>query len=254
MTQKHRPARMGLALLAVSAAALALPVQAQEQSESEWSGQVTAYGWATGLGGNLTPLPGGPTIAFDKSFGEVLDDLKIAAFLAGQVRYQRVVVMADYSASTSGKDGVVPVPGIGLLPAEGRLRQRSLTLIGGYRVANEESLTLDIMGGVRNWSVRSSIDVAGGAISRSPSVNFTDPLVAVKANIGVAPRLSAIAYGDIGIGSRSTAQMLLSLNYQVSQQLYLSGGYRQLWTAYAKDGARGDVTMAGPLVGATWRF
>ena len=240
-------------LAAVAGVALPLTAGAQEPT-SDWSGQVTPYVWASGLGGSVTPLPGGPTLDFDKSFGEVLEDLDIALFLAGQIRYKRIVVMGDFSTSTSSKEGAVPVPGVGILPAEGRLNQRSLTVTGGYRVADEEGLTLDVMGGLRHWSVRSTIDVAGGAISRSPRVSFTDPLVAVKANVGLAPRLSAIAYGDIGIGSRSTAQLLLTLNYQVSNHLYLSAGYRQLWLEYAKGGARGDATMAGPLVGATWRF
>jgi hypothetical protein len=237
----------------ILAAALPAPLVAQDRP-ADWSGQITPYVWASGLGGSVTPLPGGPTLDFDKSFGKVLEDLDIALFLAGQIRYQRIVVMGDFSTSTSSKEGSVPVPGVGILPAEGRLSQRSITLTGGYRVADEEGLTLDVMGGLRHWSVRSAIDVAGGAISRSPRASFTDPLVAVKANVGVAPRLSAIAYGDIGIGSRSTAQLLLTLNYQVSEHIYLSAGYRQLWLEYAKGGARGNVTMAGPLLGATWRF
>lgn len=238
-------------------ALFASPVSAQSSNNpTDWSGQLTPYVWATGLGGSVAPLPGGPTLDFDKSFGELIEDLDVALFLAGQVRYKRIVVMSDFSTSTSSKDGAVPVPGVGLLPAEGRLNQRSITLTGGYRVADQDGLTLDVMGGLRHWSVRSAIDVAGGAISRSPRVSFTDPLIVVKANVGVAPRLSAIGYGDIGIGigSRSTAQLLLTLNYQVSEHLFLSGGYRQLWLDYAKGGARGDVTMAGPLLGATWRF
>lgn len=241
--------------LVAAFAGLTLPLTAAAQENaSDWSGQITPYVWASGLGGSVTPLPGGPTLDFDKSFGEVLEDLDVAFFLAGQLRYQRIVVMGDFSTSTASKEGAVPVPGVGILPADGRLNQRSITLTGGYRVADQEGLTLDVMGGLRHWSVRSTIDVAGGAISRSPRVSFTDPLVAVKANVGLAPRLSAIAYGDVGIGSRSTAQLLLTLNYQVSEHVFLSGGYRQLWLEYAKGGARGDVTMAGPLVGATWRF
>lgn len=241
--------------LVAAFAGLTLPLTAAAQeNSSDWSGQITPYVWASGLGGSVTPLPSGPTLDFDKSFGEVLEDLDVAFFLAGQLRYRRIVVMGDFSTSTASKEGAVPVPGVGILPAEGRLNQRSITLTGGYRVADQEGLTLDVMGGLRHWSVRSTIDVAGGAISRSPRVSFTDPLVAVKANVGLVPRLSAIAYGDIGIGSRSTAQLLLTLNYQVSEHIFLSGGYRQLWLEYAKGGARGDVTMAGPLVGATWRF
>ncbi|WP_262983254.1 hypothetical protein [Paracoccus mutanolyticus] len=44
------------------------------------------------------------------------------------------------------------------------------------------------------------------------------------------------------------------MNYQVTDQLYVSAGYRQLNVDYRDGGTRLDVTMAGPILGATWRF
>jgi len=40
-----------------------------------WSGQVTPYIWAAGVGGNITPFRGGPTLTVDDSFSEILKDL-----------------------------------------------------------------------------------------------------------------------------------------------------------------------------------
>ncbi len=37
-------------------------------SADDWSGQITPYVWAAGLGGEVTPMASAPTIFFDKGF------------------------------------------------------------------------------------------------------------------------------------------------------------------------------------------
>lgn len=94
-------------------------------------------------------------------------------------------------------------------------------------------------------------------VDRSPELSFVDPIVAARANIGLAPRWSVIAYGDFGgfgAGSKRTSQLLGTINYQASDSLYLSAGYRHLHVDHRSGGTRVDVVMSGPLLGATWRF
>ena len=232
----------GLAIFSV------LPVQAQE-----WSGQITPYVWAAGIGGDITPFTGAPTLSFDTSISEVLEDLDAAFFVSGYARRDRLVFMGDLSWSSSSKDGHVP-PG---LPASGRLTQRSLTLLGGYRAISNDDLTLDLLAGLRAWSVKSDVSVAGGALHAAPGKEFVDPILALRANIAFGPQWSAILYidaGGFGVGSESTTQILATLNRQISENLYVSAGYRRLDVDYRSGGTRVDVTMAGPLVGVTWRF
>lgn len=234
----------GVALSALSA----LPALAED-----WSGQVTPYVWATGLGGTLKPMTGAPTLGLDKSFSEVMEDLDGAFFLSGYARRGRLVTMGDFSWSSTSKSGVVP-PG---LPAEGKLTQRSLTLLAGWRAGENERVAFDLLAGARLWSVKSSLSVAGGAMQASPSKEFVDPIVAVRANVALAPGWSAILYADLGgfgTGSDSTGQILATVNYQVNDNLWLSAGYRHLNVDYRSGGTAVDVTMAGPLLGATWRF
>lgn len=225
-----------------------LPALAQD-----WSAQITPYVWATGIGGDITPFSGAPTLSIDKGFSDILDDLDGAFFLSGYARRDRLVFMGDFSWSSSSKSGRIP-PG---LPAQGKLSQRSMTLLGGWRTLQNDDFTLDLLAGARAWSVKSSIDVAGGLIHAAPSKEFVDPILAARANIAIAPRWSAILYADIGgfgAGSESTSQLLATVNYEVNDNLWLSLGYRQLDVDYRSGGTDVDMRMAGPLFGATWRF
>lgn len=235
-------------LTAAVLALAAVPATAQD-----WSGQITPYVWGAGLGGDVTPFAGAPTLSFDKSLSEVLDDTDGAFFLSGFARRDRLVLMGDFSWSSSSKAAVLP-PG---LPAEGKVTQRSLTLLAGWRVVANDRMTLDALAGARAWKVKSRVSVAGGAIRASGQQDFVDPVLALRANVTLAPQWSAILYADVGgfgAGSEHTSQFLATLNYRVTDQLYVSGGYRQLSVDYRDGGTRLDVTMAGPILGATWRF
>lgn len=246
-------------VVALAAALGAGGVSAQSPSpdavgtSARWVGQVTPYVWAAGMGGRITPFAGAPTFQVDKSFGEVLEDSDGAFFLAAYARRDRLVLSGDFTHSRSSKDGVVP-PGV---PAEGRLRQRSLTLAAGWRVADDERAGVDVLGGLRHWSVRSEVQVPLAGIARSPGDSFTDPIVAVRVNAPLSPRWSIIGYADVGgfgVGSEHTHQWLLSANYLHGDAWAFSLGLRELAVDYRDGGTRVDVKLAGPVLGASWRF
>lgn len=237
--------------LLAGAALLAVP--ALSVNAAEWSGQITPYVWAAGVGGDITPFTGAPGLSFDKSASEILRDLDGAFFLSGYARRDRLVLMGDLSWSSSSRSGAIP-PG---LPAEAKLKQRSLTLLAGWRAVTNDDMSLDLLAGLRAWRIEGSVNVAGGMLSASPSKNFVDPIVAVRANFKLAPKWSSIFYADyggFGSGSDSTSQILATVNYQAGDNLWLSAGYRQLNVDYQSGGTKFDVSMAGPLLGATWRF
>jgi hypothetical protein len=230
-----------------------LPACALARDADAWVGQLTPYAWGSGLGGTLTPFTGAPTVRFDKSFGEVLEDLDGAFFLTGYARRDRLVLLGDYSHAASSKQGLVP-PG---LPAEGQLRQTSLTLAAGWRVHESERLAVDVLGGLRHWDVEARVRVPLAGVSSSPGDRFTDPLVAVRGNLSLAPRWSLIGYADVGgfgVGSEQTWQWLATVNYLHGERWAFSAGLRQLSVDYRDGGTRIDATLAGPLLGVSWRF
>jgi hypothetical protein len=239
----------GLAALALTLAAL--PAAAQDQGD--WSWQVTPYVWASGIGGEITPFTGGPTVEVESSFSEILEDLDAAFFVTGFARRDRLVFLGDFSYSKSSKAGVIG----GGAPATGELSQTSLTLAAGYRVEDSAAMTVDLLGGLRAWRVRGSVDVPVLGVSASPSLDFVDPILGLRINGAFDDRWSATFYADIGgfgVGSEMTSQVVTTLNYQVRDNLYLSGGYRTLAIDYDDGGTVIDMRMSGPLFGATWRF
>lgn len=227
---------------------------AEQDSEGRsTSGQVTVYGWLAGATGEVTPLTGAPTLEFESSFSEVLENLEAAFFVSGLVRKDNLVFVGDLSYASLSREGLVP-PGI---PASGEVSQLAITLVGGARVLSEEGATIDVLAGARLWNVESRVDVPLAGISASPDKTFVDPVIAARVNGQIAPRLSAIAYidlGGIGIASEFTYQVVGTLNYRAGRATYLSAGYRHLHLDYQDNGTVFDGSQTGPLIGITQRF
>ncbi|AYF00259.1 hypothetical protein PY32053_00582 [Paracoccus yeei] len=133
------------------------PAALSSAAAQERTGQVTPYLWVPGLGGDIGPYAGAPSLSLDTSLSEVLDDTDGAFFLSGLARCDRLVLLGDLSWSSSSSDGVLP-PGL----AKGKVKQRSLTLLAGYRAITGPGMTLDLLAGAWAWRVEGDIAVAGG--------------------------------------------------------------------------------------------
>lgn len=243
------PSRPVTVLAATFAALLAqtgLPATAQD-----WSGQVTLYGWGAGVGGDFTPLAGAPTLSFDKSLSEVLDDLDAAFFATGLARRGNLVFFGDLTYSSSSRAGIIP-PG---LPATGEVTLKSLTLAAGRRFDAGGGTSVDVLGGLRGWDIDGAITTPGPSIA--PSAGFVDPIVAVRVNTSLTDRWSILSYADIGgfgIGSDLTWQAAFTANWQAREGLWLSFGWRHLAVDYSEGGTVFDGAMSGPLLGLTLQF
>lgn len=235
----------------------------QAQTGSDRVFQITPYLWASGIGGDIRPFSGMQTVSINKSFLDVVKDLDAGFFLSAYARSGNLIFMGDFSYSSSSRRGVAPVPGAPLsVPATGKLRQASITGLAGYRIVSTPDLTLDLLAGARHWRIRGEIAVPpipglfpGAAAARSR--NFTDPLIAARLNFQIVPGWSALFYADVGgfgVGSRSTSQLMGTLNYQFRENTFLSVGYRHLHVDFRSGGTRFDMRMSGPIVGATFRF
>lgn len=248
--------RMATRLRAVAAALLAasgLAAPAAAQSGDETVFQITPYVWATGLGGSLTL--DARRVEFEESFRDILSDLDGAFFLSAFARHDRVVFLGDVSWSSSSREGVVPVPVP--LKASGRLRQTSVTLAAGYRVLEGSGPTVDLLGGLRHWRIEAKATVPDLGFSQTRRASFTDPIVGARLNAPIAPGWSSLVYADVGgfgVGSERSWQLLATLNYAVSRDIFLSVGYRHLEVDYRSSALRVDTRFSGPLIGASFRF
>jgi hypothetical protein len=219
----------------------------------DWSGQVTVYGWGAGVTGDFTPFTGAPTLSFDKSLSEVLEDLDGAFFVTGLARRGDLVLLGDLTYTSSSREGLVP-PGA---PASGEVTIQSLTLAAGKRFDAGGGTAVDVLGGLRAWSLDGSVSVPAAAISLAPEANFVDPILAVRVNSPLADRWSVLSYADIGgfgVGSDLTWQVAVTANYQASDRFFVSVGWRHLYLDYSDGGTVFDGAMSGPVIGATLTF
>lgn len=242
-----------------------------------WALQVTPYLWVTGLKGDISPFRQAPTLAIDKSFSDVLEDLDLGGFINIWGRRDRFVFSGDLMyVDTSGShaSGPLPafqIPGLGVpippgatIDAEVDTTQFTATLQGGYRMVDTPRLTLDGLVGLRYWRVSNDVSVTAshaaiGTISARHDEDFswTDPMLGVRAFFPLPDRWSVQAQADIGgfgAGSDFTWSLLATVNYALSDHFSLSTGYKALDVDYEHGGHVFDVRMSGLVVGLTYRF
>ncbi|MCL7714925.1 hypothetical protein [Stenotrophomonas mori] len=249
----HFPSRRasGACVLA-GLCALASTAHAQAAEADAWRFQLTPYVWMAGLDGQVRPFSGAPLVDVDRPFSKLLNDLDAAAFVTGTARRDRFVLQADFSHASVSSSGTLPIG----LPARAKVRQTSLTVTGGYNWTPTAAASVDLMGGLRNWDIKATVEVPGLVKAHSNS-SFTDPIVAARWRQSLAPRWSTLVYGDtggFGVGSRSTWQLLGAVNYAALDNLHLSLGYRHLSVDYRDGGRRLDFSQGGPMLGVTWLF
>lgn len=251
MMAKFRPLITPFSIIATCiATGMATNANAQEGS---WRFQLTPYIWMASLAGDVRPLENAPTISTSRSFNDVLDDLDGAFFMSSSARRDRLVLFGDLTWASLSHEGT-------LLPSvtvEGKLRQRSLTAAAGYQVVDTPSQHLDLLAGARAWRVEAEVNVPALGVSARETERWVDPILAARLRSDWATGWSTLLHADVGgfgVGSDNTWQAVATANYRISDTLHLSAGYRHLAVDRDESGTRIDISMSGPLLGATWRF
>lgn len=239
-------------LLCTGAAWAQNTADAHAGNDQRWRVQLTPYVWMPSVKTHLQISPQLPSVHARQSFGDVWDDLDAAVFIHGTARKDRLVLYGDLSYVALSAQGLVP-PG---LTAHAKLRQTSSTWAAGYQWLPSSQDSVDTMFGLRLWDIHTRVQappLGSGQISAS----WVDPIVAARWRHAVNARWSTLLYGDVGgfgAGSHSTWQWLGTVNYELTDHVYLSAGYRQLKVDYRTGGQRLNLRLQGPVLGATWRF
>ncbi len=247
----------GFAILATTA-----PAQADDSAEllrrDDWSFSISPYVWAASLSGTVG-VEGVPSLEVDASFGDILRNLDIAAMTLVELRYRQFGIYADIVYTNISVDGDPPSE-IALDDADVRSELFIGTFGGGYRALEGERGILDLLAGVRAWSVDTTLDLDGGPLDGQEfqsNENWVDPVVGIKGrfNLGHGFYVNGLAHvGGFGAASDLTWDVFGGIGYQFNDTISAVAGYRHLEVDYDRSGFKFDVELSGPVTGATIHF
>lgn len=224
--------------------------------EHGWTFSVTPYFWAAGLSGETAQF-GAPTIDIDSSFSDILDELDFAAMAIMDARNGRYSIFGDliYTKISTGRG----TPR-GILADDVDLSSSTFAgLLGaGYSVVQGPSGHIDIVGGVRVWSVDTDISFNGGILdgdSFSDGATWVDGLVGVRGNFSFTPKFYFTGWALVGAGGADVDwDLAAGLGYRFNDRYSATVGYRALGVDYRNDGFVFDVVQQGPIMGLTVHF
>ena len=198
-------------------------------------------------------------VAVDLSFGDILGALKFALMGTFDARKGRFVATADALYLSMGTSKNIDIREADFLDVELKSKTFISTLAAGYRAVDQGGLSLDVFGGGRVYSMKTSLDLEGPqrSFSGSKTETWIDPVIAVRFQAPLGERWAVRTYGDVGgfgVGSDLSWQLQGMVEYHLSSRWSLAAGWRHLDTDFHHNGFVFDAAMDGPILGAVYRF
>jgi len=224
---------------------------AATSQDDQWHFSFTPYFWLAGVTGHAGI--GNRVVEVESGLTDPNVHLNFGFMSTFEARRDKLLILTDLQYSNLGTER--PNPGILFSSATAAFKTFILDPEVGYRVAEntEKGRSVDLLGGIRYWHLRTDLDFAAGALpaeSRTASRGWVDGVAGVRGQMHLTPKLFMVGKGDIGGGgSHFTYQLLGGFGYQIAQKFALVGGYRALHVDYDKDNLLFDTTLHGPIVG-----
>lgn len=233
---------------------------AASQESDAWNFQLAPYLWFAGMDGTLATLPGLPPADVDMDFwDDIADNIDGSFMLIGEARKGRYGVFMDISYSDIEDDNATAGPYFSSVVSETESWIVSAT--GFYRMIENPGVFLDLIAGIRYWSVDSALELRpgllpGGKVSKTE--DWVDPLVGLKgfSSLGASKFFvsGGLFLGGFGAGSDFMWDANVNLGYQWGEMFSTTIGYRYLDVDYEDNGFLYDVAQHGPVLGLSWRF
>ncbi len=223
-----------------------------------WTYSVTPYFWAAGLSGETSQF-GLPVIDIDADFSDIFDNLDFAAMLIGEARNGPYSLFGDLIYTKLSADSATPR---GILATSVDVETSTFAGLAGagYSVLEGPSGRLDVVGGVRVWSVDTDISFRGGVPALdgktfSDGATWVDGLVGVRGNYAFTPNFYVTGWGLVGAGQADIDwDVMAGIGYRINDTFSATLGYRALGVDYSNDGFLFDAVQQGPIAGLTIRF
>jgi hypothetical protein len=234
----------------------AMPPAVDPKYSSEWEFSVTPYLWAPALSGKVSHRHL-PVIDIDASFDQIFDNLDFAAMLIGDARKGRYSFFGDLIYTKVGSQGDTHRE---IVATSADVYSTTFAgLVGaGYSVLDGSPHSLDVVAGLRVWSVDTDITLKGAHLNgrkHSESATWVDALAGVRGKYVFSSNLYATGWGLVGAGGADADwDVGIGLGYNISKSVSAIAGYRAMGVDYSADGFKFDAVLQGPMAGLTIRF
>ncbi|HEX6044264.1 MAG TPA: hypothetical protein VFZ22_07230 [Pyrinomonadaceae bacterium] len=228
----------------------------QASPDPGWEFSVTPYFFLASLDGTVGVV--GQSAEVNARFRDLFRNLNFAAMGTFEAHKGNWSILGDAMYMSLSGERVTPNPLFSDIDVE--VKETIIEPSVAYRVLETEGGSIDVLGGVRFWHVKTHltfqprilplVDVEG-------SKNWADPIVGARGTVKLSPRVFALGrfdMGGFGVSSDFTGQVFAGVGFQVKPRIALIGGYRYLRVDHANDGFIFKTAMNGITVGAKFKF
>lgn len=262
-TQMLRSCRfffISLMLWAVPFSLFSSSACASENQDDQWQYQLAGYSWLAGQKGSLSTFPNMPEVDVDIDFwDDILGNINGALYLIGEARRGSFGAFMDVAYSDVEIEE--NTPGQYFSSITSRTKTWMVTTAGFYRLMDNSQGFLDLLAGIRYWSLESTLGLTSGILEGGDVTNsksWIDPVIGAKGLMPVGSSRffmsGAMVFGGFGAGADFMWDGSLNLGYNWTESIATTVGYRYLIVEYDKDGFVYDVDQQGPTLAFSWRF
>jgi hypothetical protein len=231
-------------------------VETAPMATSTWQHSISIYGWLPTLDGTLKyniPSDGAPDEEVESNAIDNLDMVLMGSYEARKDKWSFLADMIYLKMSDSQE---VYLPELDTtVGSEQELTGWLNSFYGGYNIVDTNKMTLDVIAGMRYFSLDYDVSLAinSNDVSISPSVEFYDALIGFKGAYSINENWYIPYTFDIGGGdSDLTWQASTSLGYRFDWGDMLLE-YRHIH--YDKsNGLIKDFDLYGPKLGVVFHF
>lgn len=232
-------------------------------ADEAWEQSFAPYLWVPAIDGKVTVK--GNTAPVDVSIGDTIDalnDLDFAFIGHYEARHGDSGFMADVV--------YLDLPGEANLPNGAEVESEfkaAIVEVGGFQEVERwdadpqdaRQCALEVIGGVRVWSLDVDLDVDALGIHGSGDEDWVDPFIGLRVLSQLDERWAVVVRADVGgfgifNGADGTWQVTGTVTYATSESGQLGFGWRTLSVDYDHANFEIDTRLSGPFVGYNFRF
>ncbi len=260
MTRAKITPFISLTFLLIPLFVLASQVFGADDEAYGWKFQLAGYGWLSGQKGTVSTFPNMPETDINIDFwDDIKDNINGALYMVGEARKGSFGAVFDLAYSDIELKEKTPGPYFSALSS--RTKTWMVTGGGYYRLLENSRSFLDLMAGLRYWSLESKLELKTGMIQGGDITNtktWIDPVVGGKGLIPMGDSdffiSGAMLFGGFTAGSDFMWDAMANLGYNWTKNIATTLGYRYLKVDYDNDSFVYDVEQHGPTLALLWRF